>query len=368
MNNEKIKVVEVIGSFGHRGGAEVFLSSLCSQFIKNPNIDLTIIALHGEIDKSFEFLKKMPNSNFLTVNKKRGIDLLAAGRFKKIIKKINPNIIHIHTSCFATYFLAFGFSKHYWRIVETIHTFPGYSLSKIEIKLKNLFMKKNKLTMISISESLAKMANIVYPYDKGLFIYNGFCPSSRQIVTDKIYDFIIVASMTEVKNHKLLFDALKLALISNPKLNLVCLGDGVLMKENMEYVKKINIKNNIIFLGQIDNPYEYLNQSKIIILSSKREGNPISLLEGMSFGLPVIAPNIGGIPDIVTDGENGLLFEVDNKEQLSSNMLKLIDDKELYFLISNNNKKKAQEYTIDACANKYFLFFNEVALSKNKKA
>ena len=119
------------------------------------------------------------------------------------------------------------------------------------------------------------------------------------------------------------------------------------------------MNNNIFFLGSVSDPGVVLEKSCCFVLSSTREGNPISVLEAMSYGLPIIAPNVGGIPDIVTDNENGYLFETNNVQDLIGKMTSILENKTNLELFSNKNLERIKAFSIDKTKDEYKKFFNE---------
>ncbi len=99
---------------------------------------------------------------------------------------------------------------------------------------------------------------------------------------------------------------------------LVIIGSGELENELKKLTKTKNMEQNILFTGSISH-HEiplWLNASDLFILSSYSEGNPVSLIEALSCGKPVIAPKIGSIPEIVHSDKYGLLFETGNINSL----------------------------------------------------
>jgi glycosyltransferase involved in cell wall biosynthesis len=114
------------------------------------------------------------------------------------------------------------------------------------------------------------------------------------------------------------------------KIRLVIGGNGE-TEQVTDFIKRNNIDDIVDFKGYIegDDKKRLLATSDIYILPSYNEGQPISILEAMSYGLPVISTKAGGIPEIIEDGVNGLLIDAGNKEQIRDAINKLINDKEL---------------------------------------
>lgn len=260
-----------------------------------------------------------------------------------------------------TYFLAFGFKKKPWKIVKTHHSIPGYDMNSLNIKLEAKYAKKGMLSFIAISDSIRSCSLDLYPNSLTTVIYNGIpLPNHINLCEPKVYDLVIVASLERVKNHVLLFRVIKDIAIKYPKITLAVVGDGTLMHTYKEYVSANDLSGNICFLGQIDDVGPVLSRSKIFILCSLREGNPISILEAMSYGLPIIAPKVGGIPDVLEDNENGKLFDVNDAQQLEEAILDTLNDQGQISRISDNNIQKSRKFSLETTNREYVAFFRDV--------
>ncbi|TET11793.1 glycosyltransferase, partial [Candidatus Aerophobetes bacterium] len=103
------------------------------------------------------------------------------------------------------------------------------------------------------------------------------------------------------------------------------------------------------FIGMVspEKVYDFLEQAKILILPSLYEGLPNVIVEAMSVGVPVIATRVGGVPDVIKDGETGLLVEPGRVEELAISIKKLIEDDNLRRKMSKNCLEEAKKYSWD---------------------
>ena len=177
----------------------------------------------------------------------------------------------------------------------------------------------------------------------------------------KIYDFISIASLTDQKDHLTLLKAFKIALKTNKKLKLVIIGEGVLKLRILEFIKENKLKNNVFLLYYKKNFLEYVNKSKLFILSSQYEGYPNVLLDAANNSLPIISTNCKyGPSEILFNGKYGKLFEIGNYFKLSKLMLlnhKILKKIPKKYLKMNDLKIIGKKY--------YDLFFNK-NFKKNK--
>jgi len=137
-----------------------------------------------------------------------------------------------------------------------------------------------------------------------------------------------ISHMEEHKGLKYLLEAASLLLQSKNDVSFLLVGEGVLKKELKILCADLKIEKNVIFAGEQSDISEILSLSDIFVLPSLREGLPLTILEAMACGKPVIATNVGGIPEIVKDGENGILVYPKDPETLYMAMNELLGDRE----------------------------------------
>jgi glycosyltransferase involved in cell wall biosynthesis len=113
---------------------------------------------------------------------------------------------------------------------------------------------------------------------------------------------------------------------------------------------------------------KWLQTADIFILPSRNEGTPNALLEAMASGLPIIASKVGGIPELIQDNTEGLLFESGSIDDLKEKMTRLIQDKQLQKMLANNAQKKiTTHYGNWKSQAKKLLALYEQLLSSSKK-
>jgi glycosyltransferase involved in cell wall biosynthesis len=114
-------------------------------------------------------------------------------------------------------------------------------------------------------------------------------------------------------------------------------------------------------LGHRKNVQDYLQAADVFVLPTRLEGMPNALLEAMATGLPCIASDIGGNTDLVTDEENGLLFEADNVEQLANALLRLLNHKAERCALGCYARELVEiNYSIDQIAEKYVILYQHL--------
>jgi len=136
-----------------------------------------------------------------------------------------------------------------------------------------------------------------------------------------------LASLTKNKGHDVILHALKRLLDSGRNLRCLVVGDGPLRGELVELAARIGVGHAVLFTGMQTDVLPFLRMAKLLVLASiEREGLSVALIEGASAGLPLVGSRLGGIPEVIEDGGNGVLVEPGNAEELASAVGRLLDD------------------------------------------
>ena len=156
-----------------------------------------------------------------------------------------------------------------------------------------------------------------------------------------------IGELNENKNHQFVIDTLKDELLNNPNFYYVVAGRGKLEDYYKEYLEKEHLTNKILFLGFRTDARRLLYCADVFVFPSKREGLPVSVIEAMSAGLPIVATDIRGNHDLIKDGINGYLYPVDNKDIFKQRISALHNDKELRDKLGQEAYKNAEIYSIE---------------------
>jgi glycosyltransferase involved in cell wall biosynthesis len=144
---------------------------------------------------------------------------------------------------------------------------------------------------------------------------------------------------------------------SHPDVHFVLVGGGE--DEAMLKAAAAGL-SNLTFTGFVDNVGDYLVAFDVFILPSNKEGIGSILFDAMAQGLPVVASRVGGVPDIVHDGENGLLIDPASPAQLRDAVLKLKEDAALRHTYGERGRDLAKDFSSEAMCRKYFALYESV--------
>ncbi|MFW5813387.1 MAG: glycosyltransferase family 4 protein [Fibrobacterota bacterium] len=141
-----------------------------------------------------------------------------------------------------------------------------------------------------------------------------------------------IGRLSDEKSIDKLLEAMKIVSEVRPEAKLSIVGTGPLEGKLKQYCRELGLDGNVQFTGYKSNVFEALRDFDLFVLSSRTEGCPIVILEAMAMGLPVVATNVGGNPELVQDGKTGILIPPNNPQRMASALIELI-----------SNAKKASE-------------------------
>lgn len=146
-----------------------------------------------------------------------------------------------------------------------------------------------------------------------------------------------------------------------PDARLVFLGDGPLLADMRRMAGELGIENSVQFRGHVPRVKNLLQAADIFVFPSLQEGMPNSLLEAMACGLPPVATRIGGVEDIIVDGENGILIEPADVASLAAGLRRLLADEKLASTMASRASQTIQDhYSLDGTIPKYLALYRSL--------
>jgi glycosyltransferase involved in cell wall biosynthesis len=254
----------------------------------------------------------------------------------KIIKKEEPNILHMHGYVAATIGkLAAIFCRINVKIV-TLHNFLPQNTQKSfkskVFKMMRKFFISGMNYYIAVSKALEDYARKEFNLkgDNILTIYNGIKPLKRPKIeqpADK-KQIICIARFIQSKGIEYYIKAADLILQKRDDVEFLIVGDGPEENKLKAMVNSMSLKfqENIKFLGFRNDVEILLEKAYLFVLPSFSEGLPVSCIEAMRAGRAVVATNVGGIPEEIRDGINGTLVAPGKEDKLAKAILAYLDD------------------------------------------
>jgi glycosyltransferase involved in cell wall biosynthesis len=146
-------------------------------------------------------------------------------------------------------------------------------------------------------------------------------------------------------------------------------GDGPDRATLEQLIVQLGLGPSAFLLGRTDDMPGFYSSIDVLASASRQEGLPIALLEGMASGLPIVATSVGAVPQLVRDGETGLLVETENPAALASAMLRVVDDPLLRQSLGDHARRLiADEFSADRMAAEYVELYRHVLAERNRNA
>ena len=175
----------------------------------------------------------------------------------------------------------------------------------------------------------------------------------------------IVAHLADHKGHQYLIQATKILKKQSPKIKTIIVGEGPLSMELDRQAKELDVEDIIFFLGFREDIPKILSSLDLFVLSSHLEGMGSSILDAMASRLPVVATKVGGIPEVVINGETGLLVPPRNPSALARAILMLYSDKTLASRLGQKGYELVhRKFSAEAMADKVVRLYEKVGLRK----
>ena len=300
-----------------RGGAQCHLVNLISGLAKNSDIDFFLATdspgflTDALLDLKVQvFMIPSLGNSLNPIN-----DVISIFRLLSIIDRVNPDIVHAHSSkagLLARLSAKIAnkptvFTAHGWGFKPNVPIFRRYMV-RISETICSLLTDK----IICVSEydrSLAELYKVAKSSQLRM-IFNGV-PDTNLIANPEssCVKIIMVARFEEPKQQGKLIT--HFSMISSNSAKLILVGDGPNLPQAIDLVKANELEDRVVFTGDRNDVAQLLSDAHIFVLLSDYEGLPLSIIEAMRAGLPVIASNVGGVPEEVMDGFSGFLIEND---------------------------------------------------------
>ena len=276
----------------------------------------------------------------------------------RALDELNPDVVHAHMGS-----VAFASIWSWLRnkgFVATVHTRPDKAFNRrIELLLR-LRMSRKRACLVAVSKENALLVEKYFRLPAGKYdsVNNGVDISKFYSVTHEPFTYINVARQDENKNQRMLIKSFAKAKKECGALRLILVGDGPLHEELKCEVKQLGIDDSVIFTGNVSDVETYYAQSDVFVLCSYREAMPLSVLEAMAAGLPIISSRVGGMVDVVAD--NGLLLEENMEEKLTAAMLQLYNERTELGHMKKASRRIVQSYSAQEMADQYMRIYAQV--------
>ena len=270
-------------------------------------------------------------------------------KFAEVIRAFKPQILHAH---FATEATAKARELSLLCGVPYTFTAHGYDIHrKPPADFRERALTAGAVVTVSDANADYIVNSFTVPRDHVRVIPCGvdtdeFCPTTQTDVTTGEPPWIVcVARHVAVKNLGLLLDACAELRGRGVKFRCAMIGDGPLHEELKQARDKLELANIVEMPGAMDQRgiLKWWQRAAVGVLSSENEGMPVCLMEAAACGVPVVATHVGGVPELVRDGETGLLTPAGDAGALATALKRILGDTELRQRMSEVARRRAVE-------------------------
>ena len=347
-----IRVLHVVTDFSV-GGAERMAANLL-RTLDPKKFDARAISLRGRFGTDTEETLAQDGIPVWYLGKEKGFDPSVLARVARAMGRFRPQVVHTHT-----YALRYAFPYMlYRRIPAMVHTVHNLAEREIEWsgRLVHRIAFRRGVVPVAIAREVAESIRRVYGLEDFPLIPNGIPvdtyrrPSiERQrwrgkegfSPTDVL--FVCVAGLRPQKNPALLLEAFHRGLSPDPRAHLLFVGRGALRSELERRIDALGLRERVHLLGLRWDVPEILNAADVFVMGSDYEGNPLSVMEAMAAGKTMICTAVGGVPELVEDGECGLLVPPRDAKALAHAMRHVLEGPEARKSMGEASARRAEE-------------------------
>ena len=358
----KMKILYCITSSSW-GGAQLHVLELCADQLARGNEVTFIVGNKGPLLDKVKQLKGV--KVILLPSLVREIsptnDIKAIVELRKIIKSKSPDIVHLHSSKAGVIgrLSSIGLRKKI-KVIFTVHgwAFTDGVSSRLKKSLYRIVEKSVRhftdlfICVSYYDEKIGKRDKVLDSTSNVKVIHNGSTTPSEQSINYSVHmplRLVMIARFSPQKDQETLINAVTKLPKDSYKLTFV--GDGETLQTNKELVFKYGLNHNIKFAGFKDDISDELINNDVYILSTHYEGLPISIIEAMSYGLPILATNVGGNSEMLENNINGFLFT--SKDELAEKLNYLINNPETVKKMGQESYRIfSDEYSLSQCLTK----------------
>ena len=289
-------------------------------------------------------------------------DARALGKLWRLMRRERPHIVHTHT---ARAGLLGRVAARLAVVPVVVHTFHGHVLRGYYSATKTKLLRRMEQVLALGTDRIVTVSERV----KGELVDYGVAPSERIVVIPLGFDLEpllgcgnqrglfrgelglndgtrlvgIVGRMFPIKNHRLFLAAAARIATTEPATRFIIVGDGILRPEMERVSRDLGLGDRVIFTGwRRDLPRIYADLDALVV-SSDNEGTPVSAIEAMAAGCPVVATRVGGLPDLIAEGETGFLVPPRDADRLANAVLHVLREPQAAYRVAKAARAVARE-------------------------
>ena len=356
------------------GGAQTLTISLIEALRKiDAEIQVQILVLEKPHGSYLEEQCRQEGIDVVYLGKEKGLHLGMLPKITKAILAFAPDVIHMHKSRMH-YFLLPILRSGVERRIYTVHSLAEQDTRNRWLqKLMSFAFHSCHVQPVAISDICRDSVATLYHIEPDSIpcIYNGIDvnrfrnPEERRQPEHGKLRFVSVGRLCSQKNYPLLLRTAARVHKQWPETEFFILGDGEQRDSLTEQITAQDAGGYIHLLGNVSNVPSHLWDADAFLMTSDYEGLPMTVLEAMAAGLPIISTKAGGIADVVVDGQNGFLVECGDEAGLVDAANKLCRSPELCRKCSDASIELSGQYSMERMAQQYLSLYTDKTGKRN---
>jgi len=370
-----MRILHIIDS-GGMYGAEMMLITLAKEQAQH-GLDPVILSIGkpGCREKTFEIESKRQNLKVKTMRMHSGPNIFGAFRILNYAKESGFDIIHSHGYKGN---ILLGFVPGKIRTIPTLTTVHGWTSTSLfsKIKLYEIFdhlslrfldavvvVNRNMLSLAPLQHSCK---DHIYAINNGIAVE----PQPRITLRNDIVRFCqrgttiaAIGRLSSEKGFDVLLDAFSQVKKQLGDLHLLIIGEGSQRRELEMKIAEHGVSEHVYMPGFVHGACHYLSLVQLLVISSRSEGLPMTLLEAMREGIPVLASSVGGIPDTLENGECGILVPPGDEEQLVAGLTSSLQNVGYLDLLAQKARRRfMKHYSSERMCTEYSKIYKKLIM------
>jgi glycosyltransferase involved in cell wall biosynthesis len=340
-----------------QGGSSASLAVLLGAL--RPDIDVTVMGTSQEI-VSWVASARPGTATHVLAPVRSKFDLRSIREHVRAVRNVRPDILHVNLDnpFTAPYGLLAGVLTHTVTVAVVHSATPAWRRRQGWL-VRRVAPRVDAYVGVSGAVARSTESLLGLPTGSARVIYNGAEIPPALAARDGAPEPLVgaVGRLAEEKGYPVLLQALR----SLPRCRLVFVGDGVERASLEEQVAELELTDRVTFAGWVEPPWTARWAVDVLAVPSFTEGFPLVIVEAMLAGIPVVASNVGGIPEMVVDGETGLLVPAGDAAALAAALDRLLGDPTLRGAISERSRRVAElSYTSAAMATQFEALYRQL--------
>lgn len=354
-----MKILQVIPYFCF-GGAEVMCENLTCA-LRDLGQEVSVVSLYNRHTPISDRMEQA-GITIRYLDKKPGLDMSMVPKLVSIFRQERPDVVHTHLDVIKYAALAARLAG-VGRCVHTVHSLAEKEAEgRAQKCINGAYYRLGLSTPIALSHEIQASIARFYglPLERIPVVPNGIdlsrCVPKTDYRLGETITLLHVGRFDAPKNHPGLLRAFQSIHQAYPNCRLRLVGDGDTRSASEQLARDLGIEPHVEFCGMQADVHPYLQGADVFLLPSLYEGNPMTIIEAMATGLPIVATRVGGIPDMVTDGRDALLVPCD-EAQVAQACCRLLADEALRARLGRQAQADSARFDRENMARTYCQYY-----------